>query len=73
MSEEQKTTGHEFGVGIGTLVLLGFSMAFPLMLALDVLHGRWPQVPAFGYLQCVPLWMAARAAFATILRSEAVK
>lgn len=32
-------------------VLVGFLAAWPLMLALGILHHRWTQVPAWSYLE----------------------
>lgn len=38
--------------------LIAFVQAWPVMIALGILHSHWPSVPPFSYLECVALTWA---------------
>jgi hypothetical protein len=45
-----------FGIGlVVTMGLISALAAFPFMLAAGVLHGFWPEIPAFSFLQSLVL------------------
>lgn len=49
---EQKVVGFLMAVGLGLVV------AWPLMLALGILHRQWPVVPAWGYWGTYVIYVA---------------